>query len=361
MNTVTQGLRMAIALSSVLGLGQVWAQTLSPPVAVAMPYYTGEQALRGVYTHALPPRSQALVAQADALVSVGSRYCSGQVPLTDYRRQWLQTLEAWQSLSSPALGPMVTRRSQRQIDFWPSRPQLLQQALHKGPQTLADMDRIGTPAKGFPALESLLWAPQPLPLHDVAQTCHYAGLIAQGIAAEAQAIHTELQSLAQKDWSDTPEDSSAAFAEWINQWLAGLERLRWAHIGKPLASRRGPHAEFPRLSPDANRADWLAQWQGLQAQARLRPGQYAHPPQPDRALIPIEALLMGKGHLALAQRWAQAIDRVDARMNALPASTPGARELNPLIQSMKAVTTMYQGEVAAALDVPLGFSDADGD
>jgi hypothetical protein len=36
--------------------------------------------------------------------------------------------------------------------------------------------------------------------------------------------------------------------------------------------------------------------------ARLRSDQYAAPPVSGEALIPIEALLIGKGHLALSQR-----------------------------------------------------------
>ncbi|HAX22249.1 MAG TPA: peptidase M75, partial [Hydrogenophaga sp.] len=81
---------------------------------------------------------------------------------------------------------------------------------------------------------------------------------------------------------------------------------------------------------------------------------------PGQALIPIEALLMGKGHLALAGRWGQALDAVSAAVAGLPAQ-PGERELMALSRTMKTVTTLYQGEVASALDVPLGFSDADGD
>lgn len=69
---------------------------------------------------------------------------------------------------------------------------------------------------------------------------------------------------------------------------------------------------------------------------------------------------MGRGQLALAQKWGQALDQVTAGMDKLtPRSSE--RELLALTKSMKAVTVLFQNEVAAALDVPLGFSDADGD
>jgi hypothetical protein len=62
----------------------------------------------------------------------------------------------------------------------------------------------------------------------------------------------------------------------------------------------------------------------------------------------------------LAQRWAQALDAADTAMNHLPAQASDT-DLMALSQTLKGVTTLYQTEVAAALDVPLGFSDADGD
>lgn len=361
---------LALAVGLLLAIGSAQAQSPSAPAAtpptvqtpvLAMPYYTGEQALQGVYTHHLPPLAQAFVTDAERLAATSEQHCSGQASLPEMRTAWQQALLRWQALSSPAVGPLVARRSQRQIDFWPTRPQLLQKALARAPQTLADMDRVGTPAKGFPAMEQLL-APDAPALTPT--QCRFATLAAQAIAVEALELQTALDALARKDWSESPEDTASAFGEWINQWLGGLERLRWAHIEKPLQShrtvgRRG-EVEFPRHTRETNLADWRAQWQSLRAQARLTPAQLAQPPQPGQSLVPIEALLMGKGQLALAQRWAQALDAVNAGMDALKPQA-SARELLALTQRMKAVTVLYQNEVAGALDVPLGFSDADGD
>ena len=84
------------------------------------------------------------------------------------------------------------------------------------------------------------------------------------------------------------------------------------------------------------------------------------PPIPGQVLVPIEALLTGKGYIALAERWGRAIDAASSAMTALPAQ-PSEHELLALSQTLKDVSSLYQGEVAAALDVPLGFSSADGD
>ncbi len=360
---MTRLLRTLFAAGLCLGLTMATAQVGAP--VVAAPYYSAEQAMQGLYTHHLPPLARAFQGEADRLVDATDQYCQDRTTLADLRTQWQRTLMRWESLSTPAVGPLVTRRSQRQIDFWPTRPDLLRRSLEKAPTSLADMERVGTPAKGFPAFEVLLsqWAAsrQPTP----APACRYAGLVAQGIAVEARELQNELGTWAGKAWDDEPEVTAAALAEWVNQWLAGLERLRWAHIEKPITSHqttgkaaRGAPVPYARLDRESALSDWQAQWQSLLAQGRLSPG--APPPAAGAALVPMEALLMGKGELALAQKWGQALDQVTAGMDKLtPRSTE--RELLAVTKSMKAVTVLFQNEVAAALDVPLGFSDADGD
>jgi predicted lipoprotein len=338
--------------------------TAAESAAQPMPYYNASQALLGVYSHRLPPLAQAFEQSADQLQSVTAAHCQGTASLEALRASWEATLLRWSALSTPEIGPLVARRSQREIDFWPTRERLLRQALAKAPQTLADMERVGTPAKGFPAFEQLLTNASGTALAPA--TCHYTDLIAQGIAAEAHALNKDFATLAQKDWAEAPDEAASAFGEWINQWLAGWERLRWAHIEKPIQAHRttgAPASEpvaFPRLTQATNLADWRAQWQSLQAMARLRPDQYAAPPQPGEALAPIEAMLLGKGLNPLAQRWAQAIDQTGADLAALTPESSEA-DLLAMTQRMKAVTVLYQNEVAAALDVPLGFSSADGD
>lgn len=343
---------LAVAALPVTGLH---AQTRD---ALAFPYYSGEDALQGLYARHLPPLARDFETQAKALTAAARRHCAGPAIPTTLKDAWRQALLSWQTLSSPALGPVIERRSQRQIDFWPTRPALLAKALERAPATLADMESIGTPAKGFPAMERLL-AGRPAPAH-----CPYLVLVAEGIAAEASALRAGFDALAQRDWTSDEDAARAAFAEWINQWLGGLERLRWAHIEQPVQKARtagkGHAPEFARMAAADNAAEWRAQWKALLAQARLSAAQRAQPPQPGQGLVPIEALLMGKGQIALAQRWAQALDRADAAIAALPTKA-GEPELMALSKTLKGVTTLYQTEVAAALDVPLGFSDADGD
>ncbi|MGE0349007.1 imelysin family protein [Hydrogenophaga sp.] len=353
--------RAAMLLALALGTATL-ARAQTAPV-VAAPYYSAEQALQGLYTHHLPPLARDFQRQSDRLVDAATQYCKGQLDLPALRAQWQGTLMSWEALSTPSVGPLVARRSQRQIDFWPTRPALLRRSMDKKPSTLADMERVGTPAKGFPALELLMqrWATQP----PAADACRFGELVAQGIAAEASALDAAFTPLVTRGWQDEPEAATAALAEWVNQWLAGLERLRWAHIEKPITTHQttgkaatGEPVPYARLNRDTSLRDWRAQWHSLYTQGRLPPG--TPPPAAGQALVPMEALLMGRGQLALAARWGRALDQVDAGVGRLTPDSSES-ELLAVTKSMKAVTVLFQNEVAAALDVPLGFSDADGD
>ena len=106
-------------------------------------------------------------------------------------------------------------------------------------------------------------------------------------------------------------------------------------------------------------ASWQTQWKALREQAGVTPGQRRAPPQPGQALVPIEAILLGKGEISLAARWSAALAQADAAM-ASADPTRAASVLN-VATALKSLNLLFQNEVASSLDIPLGFSNADGD
>lgn len=321
---------------------------------VAVPYYNASQVWQGLYQVHVPAVTRHFALEAQALSQTVAQHCSDPQATPLLERQWQATLQAWVAASTPTIGPVLSRRSQRQIDFSPIRWTLLNKALEQPPASPADWERVGTPAKGFSSLEWVLQAPR-----DAAR-CSYASGLAQDIEREA----TALWQLSRSAADQVPDEAHVgpAFAEWVNQWLGAWERLRWGQIEQPIQKSRtsGKPVVWVRAQAEHNVADWRAQWQALYAQARMSPSQRQRPPMPGQDLIPIEALLMGKGHIELAHRWAQSLDRLDERMHRLNAKSAPQTWL-AWAQSMKVVTALFQNEVATALDVPLGFSDADGD
>ena len=155
---------------------------------VAVPIYAPADLLQGLYGHALQPLAQEVVREAQALAAALATCGPAVAPA---RTAWVRCMLAWERLSAVAVGPLITRRSLRAIDFQPTRPALIQRALAAGPGW--DLALVGTPAKGLPALEWLLWAGPRQPV-----ACAFAQALAQEIVAEAVAVEAGFAALARQ-------------------------------------------------------------------------------------------------------------------------------------------------------------------
>jgi predicted lipoprotein len=366
---------VAVAASGPAASQADWAR-------LAVPAYEPAHLLRGLHEHWTAPRAAELAAQAQALVPALQRLCDakpaqaadtpGASPgaqsaqsadtaagrLRTAREHWRTTTTAWERLAAVALGPVVERRSIRQLDFTPTRPASIEKAIAAAPRGAEAMERVGTPAKGLPALEWLLWA-QPMP--PGSPSCRYAVEVAAVLAHEAAELQAAFQTLAERPiegWDAAATE--AAMTEFLNQWVGGIERLRWAQIEKPLRAHAGSaaaaRADLPRATSGSTATSWAAHWQGLRALAVFE-GDAA--PAPGAGLVPIETYLRGRGQNALADRLRGAVQQVDRALqgttpDAAPAMTETARQL-------AALKHLAEADVAPALDVSIGFSDADGD
>lgn len=329
-------------------------QAATPPVAAptieAVPYYQAEHFVTGLFRHAVLPRAQDFQAEAAQLADAAQALCTASPPLetaafSRLRSHWRRTVLAWDRLAPLAIGPMVERRSMRQIDFTPTRPALIERALSAAPASAADMERVGTPAKGLPALEWLLWVRKPAL---DASACRYGAQVAHEIRREADALAQGFTVLV----SHPPDDSSALMEEVVNQWVGGLERLHWARIEKPLRSG----GDLPRRAGGLTVASWQAQWHTLRS---LAVQDAAPAPAPGQGLVSLETYLRGRGLNPLADRLRQAVLRADPAVAALNLRSPTT--LLAASRKLAAVKHLVETDVAEALDVSMGFSDADGD
>lgn len=332
---------------TLLALAPAWAQS---PV----PFYQSSDAVSGMYRSHSAPLAGAFAEHAPQLVQALEKHCAGPSALGVARAAWSRTMLAWEGLAAVAVGPLIERRSQRSVDFQPMRPDLLRRMLARAPRTQEDMVRVGAPAKGLPAIEHLLWVD---PVSPGTPACTYALLAAQEVQLEAQSLRTAFDTLTR----DPPEgeESAKAFAEFINQWLGGLERLRWAGLEKPLreAATRQAAPDFSRAHSGQTRVAWIASWSALRALAVQVNGGSA--PVPGLAAAPIETYLRGRGQLALADRWRDRVMQSDAAMQR--ADPSDARGVEVAAGALKSLNALMQAEVAQALEVSIGFSSSDGD
>jgi uncharacterized protein len=351
--------RQALAAAALLVSGTVVMAQASPPVVV-VPYYTAAHFMQGLHRGWYGPRSAEFARHVADLAVALERLCRAAPhdfadALEQTRERWRQAARAWDGLSYVAIGPLVQRRSARQIDFNPTRPELIARAIEAAPADAQAMERIGTPAKGLPALEWLLWT---RPVAPGTPACRYAEQVVADIGREATALARAFADAAARSWSD--EDAVPAMSEAVNQWVGALERLRWQDIERPLrsAGQAGRKAAtLPRAASGDTQASWAARWQALGALSAL-PRAVA-PARPGEGLVPLETYLRGRGLNPLADRLAESVARSDRRMQAASAQAPHRQR--DAARELAALKRLAENEVAPALNVNIGFSDSDGD
>ncbi|RAR75949.1 hypothetical protein AX018_105922 [Paracidovorax anthurii] len=371
------GLAALAALSLAAGALPAHAQAQARPAAAApaaplpawqhdaVPFYDTTHALQSLYAHWALPRAREFAAAAQALPPALRTLCEAPAPgdaaLEPARDAWRAAMLAWERLGAVAVGPVIARRTQRQIDFAPARPQLIERAIKAQPQGAKAFERIGTPAKGLPALEWLLWTQPAAPR---GPACAYAVEVALDVEREAQALQAAFAEAATTDWGaeDQQERSTQAMGEFINQWVGGIERLRWAHMEKPLRAAQGTRApDYPRAASGLTAAAWMAEWhtlRGLTVQAEGTPLA-----APGQGLVPLETYLRGRGLNPLADQLRATALRIDAAMAAVEKAGPdkGAAQVRQASRDLATLKRLAEAEVAPALQVSIGFSDADGD
>ncbi|WP_202759547.1 imelysin family protein [Delftia acidovorans] len=347
---------LCAAALALLTAAPVHAQEVDANMAI--PFYNTAHAVQGLYGQWFSPQAKAAQASAQALNQALRAHCaapagSAAATLQTARQAYVQSSRQWSSLSAVALGPLVERRSARLVDFRPMRPALLKKAIQSAPADLAAMERIGAPAKGYPALENLLWTQ---PVEPQTPACAYATLVAEEIGAEMGILSNGFAKLAAQDWSEDGDATTEAMAEFINQWVGGLERLRWADMEKPLRSAGSKPPAWEHLASGSTVEIWRAHWQGLRT---LAVSVDRKVPQPGVDIVPIESYLRGRGLNPLADRWLKAVNEADAGMRAL--TEPSAKAVDAATKPLSRLKRLMEGEVAPALEVNIGFSDADGD
>lgn len=316
--------------------GLAWAQADWRRVAV--PFVTPQAYLQSLYTRWYAPRAHEFDEAAKALVEAQRSHCADGAR-ANARSAWLRGMTAWERLSAVAVGPLVERRSARRVDFTPTRPASIERAIAQDPR---DMALVGAPARGLPALEWLLWKHSLVP---GSAACEYAVRVAEDIAGEASALAAAFA--APREWSD--EAQATAFAEVLNQLVAGVEALRWAQIERPLKEGRG---QFPRSASRSSAAAWAARWQALRSLATFEAGAADAP-------VSVEAYLRGRGLNPLADRWRGSVQRSGLALEGASPSRPAA--LAGASRELATLKRRLEDELAPALEVSIGFSDSDGD
>lgn len=351
-NGVLRGL-LCVVLAGVLLVLLNWSKAaaadelkLLDRSSMLFPYYEAHEVLNSVRTHHFAVHTADLVNDLKVLEQVHSRYCRADENLAALQAQYSKTYSTWLELSAVVVGPLLDNNTIRQIDFRPLRINLLERAIQKQPKGAEGMALVGSPAKGFPALEHLLFQSTYPP---ASAQCAYRQEVVNDIA----------RTVGELKWppvaADTPPESvSANMALYFNQLVGAVHQLGWERMEKPLLKNRDAQAAGEAVARPLSKMGlteqmWLAQWNSIRNLLVLTD---ATVPQAERGKVPLEAYLRGLGQIELADNLVKHSDAVNT---AMPASVEES------IRALKALKGFLEQQVAKGLKVSIQFSSSDGD
>jgi predicted lipoprotein len=290
------------------------------------------------------------------------------------REAWFAARAPWKRTEVFAFGP-YSEEPQRfgpKIDFWPARPETVDEALAGDDELGPDAaDRLGAPAKGLHALEYLLFEPDA----DVVQAFgadarrgDYAVTVADDLIVQAHALWEAwdpdhgnfLGELTDAGRSSTRYDTlNRALGEVVNRMGYTLENMSAEKLAKPLGDSAGGVPQPDQVeSPFSGRS-----LEDLRD--NLRGVELLYFGSEERGLLSLDAYLLERGrHLTESFRarlvaCQDAIDSVPEPLEIAIESDPAS--VRALMARLGELRRLIQVDVINALSLSVGFNDNDGD
>lgn len=239
-------------------------------VFLATPLAAGEHAerIKDIVSAHVLPRYEALAAQTSALAAVAQTECFGIDPML--KSAYGTAFDAWVSVSHLRMGPSETEDRAFALAFWPDPRGKTRKALASllntedaAAQSQADFAEVSIAARGFYAMEYLLYDAEFTQSASPAYRCILMAAITRDMAANAAAILQEWQSFYAADLmfprEDGPYRSEAEAVQALYKALnTGLEFTADTRLGRPLGTlerARPKRAEAWRSARSARHVD----------------------------------------------------------------------------------------------------------
>lgn len=304
-----------------------------------------------VDTHVIP-RYQALSKEAAELSAIANENCSTANP--DLIMAYHDAFDAWIGVSHLRFGPSEAGERAFALAFWPdprgSTPKALSALISNKDSAVSNPDDFATvsvAARGFYALEFLLFDPQFATVENVDYRCALVQAVATDIARNAAAILTDWQGgygdLMTNTGNETYRTSTEAAQQFFTALSTGLEFTAQTRLGRPMGT-------FDRPRP--NRAE------ARRSQRSLRHVILSLSATRELALMIAVANPDVDGAFEMALEKAQSLDDP---IFAGVATPQGRLKVEVLQQSIVAIRGMLAENVGPSLGIAAGFNALDGD
>lgn len=296
-----------------------------------------------------------LTIQSEQLKQAASTDCSATSP--DLRAAWHSAFDAWIKVSHLRFGPSETNDRAFALAFWPDTkgftPRILRMLIASQDEIVGSVDgfaEVSIAARGFYALEFLLYDPGISSFGDAQYRCRLVQVIAADIDANADAILA--------DWAQTYaaelrtakgvyRTQDEALQELFKALNAGLQFTSDTRLGRPMGSLERPRPK--------------------RAEAR-RSGRSLHNVALSLVGLRDLAMLLSAQAPDLAARFTAAFDKSVKKADQLDdpvfagVSTTGGRfRVEALQQSINDIRALVANDLGPTLGVAVGFNSLDGD
>ena len=290
------------------------------------------------------------------------------------REAWLVARAPWKRAEVFAFGP-YSEEPQRfgpKIDFWPARPETVEETLAGDDELDADSAaRLGAPAKGLHALEYLLFEPDADVLslfEEDPRRGEYAVAIADDLIVRAHALWEAwapdygnfMGELTGAGRTSTRYDTlNRALGEVVNRMGYTLENMSAEKLAKPLGDSAGG-------VPQPDQAESPFSRRSLEdLRDNLRGIELLYFGSAERGLLSLDSYLLSRGR-HLSERFRARLTACYAALDAIPDSLEVAVESDPasvreLMARLGELRRLIQVDVINALSLSVGFNDNDGD
>lgn len=318
--------------------------------------------------------AESLRASAKALEASPS-----EATLRTTQEAWRAARKVWHQSEAFRFGPVKTRNISSAIDFWPARLETIEGVIAGAdPITVASIEALGANAKGFMALEALLFDSAAGDAAVLAKLStdpaaarrrsfvavaaeHLEGKTAELLAAWEPASGNFARELTEAGTGAVLFPSGkAAVDQLVNSTIFAADLVVGTKIGKPYGTKSGGNPlpdqeESPRS--DNSIADMLDTLDGVRS---MYTGAYAGADAKG-----ISDLVRAK-NAALDDRVLAALDEARAKVAAIPppfrtAITTQRPAVDAAYQATRTLKNTMSTEVATALATTLQFNDNDGD
>ncbi len=325
---------------------------LAALATVVLPIQAGALDLEAIVeTHVLPGY-EALVAETAALEASAASDCTPKN--TELIGRYHSAFDAWVSVSHLRFGPSEQKDRAISPAFWPdprgSTPKSLAALLQNSDPIVNESSAFATvsvAARGFYALEFLLFDPQFTDHPNQTYYCELIRAVANDIAANAEAILTGWQdgygSLISTPGNDTFRTRDEATQQFFTALSTGLVFTSQARLGRPLGS-------FDRPRPK-------------RAEARRSGRSLRHVVLSLEATRALAALMLSDD-AEVDAAFASVLERAAALDDPVFANVVdplGRVRVEALQQSIDALRADVARKIGTELGIAAGFNSLDGD